>query len=122
MSKIVKVINVMISQKKNINKVISSANMDEIFFNYNQYKWSISKNQENNYYLHYYPGKQDIKKLASWPDEAWHEFNEIVSYNTKELGTKEAYDSLGELYSIVKEKTYGMDEVFEDIIKSDVPF
>jgi hypothetical protein len=71
----------------------------------------------------YYPGNLDISKLASIPDEHWEEADiSCVTYTSKELGTKEAKESMGELFNIVNEKAYGMDDVLEDIINSDPPF
>lgn len=120
MSKIIEAINVMISNQDKINPAIRGEYASEIFFSYQEkHKWSILKNDIGDYYLHYYPVKTSIEELASWPDEAWHEFGGMVSYNSKDLGTKEAKESLRELYSIVKEKIFGMDAVLEEIINSD---
>lgn len=117
MSKIVKAVNAMISNNDRIRQVINSNSGNELFFNYDgKHKWSISKSQSNVYYLHYYPGKHNLEDLAGWPDEEWAEFTGMVSYNTKELGSKEAYDSLGELYTVVQEKLFGMDQVLDSII------
>ena len=120
MSKIIKAVNSMISNEVHIGPVIRGYEGSEFFFMYGRkYKWSIIRNQKNDYYLHYYPGDQDLEQLASWPEEAWHEFGEMVSYNSRELGTKEAHDSLSELYTVIQEKLYGMDEVLDDIIGDD---
>lgn len=121
MSRIIKAVNAMISNQDKIGHVIRGYRGNEIFFQYGgKHKWSISKNPKNEYYLHYYPSNQKLEELAGWPDEAWHEFNEIVSYNTKDLGTKEAHDSLSELYTIVQEKLFDMDKVLDDIIGDDL--
>jgi hypothetical protein len=123
MSKIVKAINVMISNQNSIGKVIQGCNSSEIFFLFgNKHKWSIVKNDKGEYFLHYYPGKQTIENLASLQDDEWHEFSEMVSYNTKELAFKEAYDSFSELYTVVKEKLFNMDKVLDDIISKEVMF
>lgn len=120
MSKIIEAINVMVSNQDKIDAAIQGQYESEIFFRYQKkHKWSILKSENGEYYLHYYPVKTSLEELASWPDEAWHEFGAIVSYNSKDLATKEAKESLRELYSIVTEKVFGMDEVLEDIIKSD---
>lgn len=123
MSKIVTAINVMVSNPDRIQKVIKGYNDTECFFVYDgKHSWSILKNGHG-YYMAYYPGSQDISSLAQIPDEHWEEANvHCVSYTSKVLGTKEALDSMAELYSIVNEKVYGMDDVLEDIINSDPPF
>lgn len=68
----------------------------------------------------YYSGNQDISTLASIPDEYWQEENiKSVSYNSKDLGTVEAKESMRDLFDIVNEKVYGIDDVLNDIINSD---
>ncbi|MGF1873584.1 hypothetical protein [Photobacterium indicum] len=110
----------MVSNANLISRVISGYEGVELFFLYDQkHKWSIIKNQKNEYYLHYYPGNQKLEELAGWPDEAWHDFSQMVSYNTNELGTKEAHDSLSELYTIVQEKLFGMESILDEIIGDD---
>lgn len=120
MSKIIEAVNVMASNKDKFDMVLQGAHESEIFFRYaGKHKWSIIKNDSGEYYLHYYPGNYNLEKMAAWPPEEWHGFSGMVSYNSKDLGTKEARESLGELYTLVKEKVYGMDDVLEDIISSD---
>ena len=123
MSKIIKVINVMISNTDYIDNVIqnrSEYDNNEIFFLYNEkHKWSILKDNTNNYYLHYYQGDLKLNDLAAWDSEQWNYFNDYVSYSTKNMTTKEALDSLSELYRIVRDKLHGMDDVFDDIIGDD---
>ncbi|CAM3164487.1 hypothetical protein [Pseudomonas plecoglossicida] len=120
MSKIIEAINVMISNHANIDQVYQGTYAGEVFFRYaNKYKWSILKNDSGDYYLSYYSGRYELKDMASWPDEVWHDFNDMVSYNSKDLGTKEAKDSLRELHTLVKGKVFGMDSVLDEIIKSD---
>lgn len=124
MSKIVTAINVMVSNPDRIKNVIKGYSDSECFFVYdNKHPWSIIKHSDGGYYMAYYPGNQDISKLARIPDEHWHEADvSCVTYNSKDLGTKEAKESMAELYNIVNEKVYGMDDVLEDIINSDPPF
>ena len=121
MSKIIKAVNAMISNQKQIGTVIRGYTGNELFFTFDKkYKWSILKNVNGIYYLHFYPGDQSLEDLAGWPDDAWNEFGEMVSYNTKDLATKEAIDSLSELYTVVQEKLYGMDKVLDEIIDKDM--
>lgn len=124
MSKIVTAINVMVSNPSLIKNVIRGYSGSECFFVYNnKHHWSIIKQRDDGYYMAYYPGNQDISKLAEIPDEYWGEADiDCVTYNSRDLGTKEAKESMAELYNIVNEKIYGMDDVLDDIINSDPPF
>lgn len=123
MSKIVSAVNAMVEGHKKISGVKFGVNDAELFFYFNdKYKWSISKDANDCYYLCYYPGSQSIDDLAEFSEEDWFLFKDYISYNTKEIGTREAKESFAELYLIVKEKLYGMDEVLEDIISHDIPF
>ena len=124
MSKIVTAINVMVSNPDRINNVVKGYNDSECFFIYDgKHPWSILKRQDGDYFLAYYPGDQDIYKLAEIPDEYWDQENiHCVIYTSKELGTKEAKESMAELFSMINEKVYGMDGVLDDIINSDPPF
>lgn len=119
MSKIVTAINRMIAGESNISNVMRGYDSVELFFMYDKYKWSIIKREAENYSLHYYPGNQTLEELASLLEEAWPEFGEMVSYRDDVLGTKEARSSLSELYTIIQEKLFGMDEVLDDIIGPD---
>lgn len=120
MSKIVEAINVMISNHEKIDKAFKGDYEAEIFFQYDgKHKWSILKNDAGDYFLHYYPGSDSLEKLSSMPGELWADFTQMVSYTSVTLGTKEAKASLQDLYGIVKEKLFGMDDVLDDIISSD---
>jgi hypothetical protein len=124
MSKIVTAINAMISNSELITNAVQGTMDSEQFFKYDKkHIWSIIHNQKKGeYYLHYYPGNQDINHLAIIPEEYWDNAEiKSVAYRSKVLGTKEALDSLAELHSIVSEKVYGMDEVLDEIIDT-VPF
>ncbi len=121
MSKIVRAVNSMISNAHSINSVEQGFEETELFFLYdNKYKWSISRSStDNNYYLHYYPGAQSLKELASIPSSNWQYFREMVTYSTLQIKTEEAYQSFAELYTKVVDKLWGMDDVLDGIIKGD---
>lgn len=111
MSKIVQAVNAMISNHHLISDVVRGEN--EIFFLYKgKYKWSMNL-RDDSYYLWYYPGKQSIEHLAQ---EQWDEEIPMVTYKDADIGTKEAKASFAELYTVVKEKVYGVDAVLDDII------
>ena len=114
MSKIVQAVNAMISNHKLISNVVRGEN--EVFFLYKEkYKWSMAF-RDGSYYLWYYPGNQSLEDLSQ---ERWDDDIPMVSYKDADIGTKEAKASFAELYTLVKEKVYGVDEVLDDIIGDD---
>lgn len=124
MSKIVKAINVMVSNPESISSVLKGQHQTEYFFKYNQkHSWSILKNSDAVYFLHYYPGIVDLSAIASIGDVDWeHHGPQSVSYNTKDLATRESIESFRDLYATVQEKAFGMDKVLDEIIDNDFPF
>lgn len=122
MSKIIRAINVIISNQKKISDVISGKNENELFFLYdNKHKWSVRKSQDDeNFFVFYYRGKRGLNDYAQIPEEDWEGISrEFITYSTKELKSREALESMQELYRIVKEKLLGMDDVLDEIIKND---
>jgi len=114
--KVVAAANAMIANPKLITGVIPGQIGSEIYFLYDgKYKWSVTKS-EDDFSLFFYPGTQELNQLASWDEDNWHYFNEFVRYSAKELGTKEALVTFSELYRVVQERRYDIDEVLEDII------
>lgn len=120
MSKIVQAANSMITNSHRISNVIKGHR--DLFFLYSdKYKWSIWFDEdEDNYFLFYYPDGLDLEQLASLEPFEWDDVP-IVIYKTSDLGTKEAHATFAELYSLVQQKLYGMDDVLEDIISDDSP-
>jgi len=123
MSKIVKAVNAMVSNPDKITSSVKGSHETECFFKYDgKHHWSIFKTTDN-YVLNYFPSQPDLNSLAGIPDEHWDEHApSSVTYNTKDLATKEAVDSFRELFSIVNEKLHGMDNVLDEIIGSDIQF
>jgi hypothetical protein len=114
MSKIVQAVNAMIANPKLITKVIKGEN--ELFFLYkDKYKWSMDK-REQAYFLWFYPGDQTLESLASFEAWDWSDGFPMVMYQDVEIGTKEAKASFSELYRLLKERVYGVNEVLDDII------
>lgn len=111
--KIIQVINTMISNSEKISNVLK--NDSEYFFLYNKkHKWSIKQNSDG-YLLFFYPTESyNIEQLANLVE--WNNFNEIVTYKSDEIKTREATESFSELYQIVSEKLYGIDDIFDEII------
>jgi len=123
MSKIVQAVNAMISNPDKIKSVIS--NGTEYFFIYkNKYKWSIVKNDENDYLLFFYPEQLSLDEIAHISSINWQNL-QYVKYAVSEIRTTEAEQSFSELYTLVSEKAYGVDEMLKDIIsdmENDLPF
>lgn len=118
MSKIVQAMNAMISNPTLIDSVVIGAWEKEIYFRYKrQYIWSIFESHDGTYAIVFYPHSNNVKELASIPSENWDDYNIIsVFYRSQEIGTKEAIDTFKELYLLLKEKVYGVDQVLDDII------
>jgi len=111
--KIIQVINAMITNSDKITNVIKKNK--EFFFLYNnKYKWSISKNDSDIFFLHIYPGdEKSLDELAVFSE--WDNYN-FVTYKSDEFKAKEAHESFVELYLLVSEKVAGIDEMFRDIL------
>jgi len=115
MSKIVQAVNAMISNPQLITKVIKHGN--ELFFLYkNTYKWSMTRDDDDVHILWYYPGSETLEGLASMSGSGWDPEIEMVTYRDSEIGTKEATASFTELYTLLKERLYDVNEVLDDII------
>jgi len=116
MSKIVQAVNAMINNPKLISKVIQSN--DELFFLYKKkYKWSMAL-RDGTHFLWFYPGEQAIEQLALEEGPDWDDVP-MVTYRDSEIGTREAKSSFAELYKLLEEKLYGVNDVLDDIISDD---
>lgn len=116
MSKIVQAINAMISNPNLINNIHRSGK--EYFFLYkNKYRWSISCEtlEDDDYLLFFYPGNLPIENLSRLEPDEWDNIP-LIRYQSSDIGTKEAKSSMAELYNILKERIYGIDEALDDII------
>lgn len=114
MSKIVQAVNAMISNPEFVSNVIPGDN--EFFFLYkNKYKWSIARRNGDEHFLWFYPGGESLETLAAHDGSDW-EGTPMVIYRDSEIGTKEAKASFSELYTLIKERAYGVNEVLDDII------
>lgn len=89
---------------------------NEFFFIYDmKYLWSILQTSiKDDYLLFYYKGMPPIPKLLEDKDR----FSKAIGYSSLDFKTKEAIESFRDLFNIVKGKTYGMDEVLNDILDS----
>ena len=115
MSRIVKAINAMISNPDKITKVMKHGNA--IYFEYGKkYKWSIFRDDNDDYIMCYYPGSGSLESLIAPPMILSHE---NVVYSSKDIGTREAYASFRELYTMLNEILYGVNDALDDIIGED---
>lgn len=119
MSKIVQAVNAMISNPKLITTVLQGKN--EFFFLYkNKYKWSVSRSDKGDHFLFFYPGDESIETLMHYDHNDW-EGTQMVTYRDTDIGTKEAKASFAELFTLIKERVYGVNEVLDDIISDADP-
>ena len=106
--------------RKNLITNVSSGNK-EIFFTYNgKYHWSIA-DRDGEILLWFYPRAESLDELVSRSHHGEWDGVEMVGYKASEIGTREAIETFTELYRVVKEKLFGVDDVLDDIIKDD-PF
>jgi hypothetical protein len=112
MSKIVQVANAMISNPQNI----TDANIfsGEYYFLYkNKYRWSV-KHRVGNHLLYFYPGNAPMDRITEAVMS--NDWDDIDLYSSDEIGTEEAKQTFAELFNLIKEKTYGIDDAFLDIL------
>lgn len=120
MSKIVQAVNSMIAFKEQIGNVFENQHT-EFFFTYKEKtRWSIRSDSEEVTLFLYPHTDMDTKYLASLDGS---DFGDIpyVLYKDSEIGTREAKQSFAELYTIVKGKLLGVDDILDQII-DDLPF
>ena len=126
MSKIVKVVNAMLSNSNSISTVI---NHDGYwFFLYDEkYAWCIQSwdfEGENRYMLYFLKGEgssyvNDVREfeiLSRQDVRSLTKNGKAIEYNTNEISSDEALQSFRLLYTAVREKGIGIDKVFDEII------
>ncbi|MNR48247.1 hypothetical protein D3C85_1674650 [compost metagenome] len=79
------------------------------------------KNQEGGYFLYFYPKANSSQHMSNVPYDNLNNYAMVV-YGAEEFSSKEARASIRELYNIVNQKLYNIDEVLDDIISDDIPF
>lgn len=125
MSKIVQAINAMISNSEKLSNICESPydySSGEYFFEYNRkYVWSILKSDNGTHTLYFYPKARSSQQMAQVHYEELSQ-HPMIAYGSEQLNSKEAKESIGELYTIVKEKLYNVDAALDDIIGDDIPF
>lgn len=112
MTKIIQAINQMIEHSEKITNVAKKN--QEFAFSYKGYIWSILAVSTSAIYLYYYPKVKNVSELTAGDNPRL--VMDFVSYTSSDFKTKEAEESFNALYSIVKEKFYGLDQMFKDII------
>lgn len=115
---IIKVINKMILNSGAIGNVYPAPgnSSNEFFFVFNmKHFWSILlTGLRDDFLLFYYKDNPSFKDLVEDKDR----FSNAICYSTMDFKSKEATESFRDLFNIVKGKTYGMEEVFKDILNS----
>ena len=127
MSRIVAVAKVMYSNPSKISSVI---NLDSYwFFLYdNKYAWCIQHigDEGNNRYRLFFIKVEkefvvdDPKQFEIVSRQDINSFvknGEAIEYDSYEVGSKEIHHNFGLLYSVVKEKSIGIDKVFDEILE-----
>lgn len=125
MSKIVAATNSMIANSDKISTVI---NRDSYwFFLYNKkYAWCIENldNEGTNSSILYFLKAEGIfyvndvkvfERLSRQDVRLLVKQGEAIEYNSNEIGTEEALKAFRLLFTIVKERGFGMDNVLDDI-------
>jgi hypothetical protein len=106
----------MIGSEEDIDKVVLGADGDEYFFVFkNKYVWSVAS-RESGFSLYFYPQAlpQEIRGLASRGPGDWDQIV-MVHYFDGDVGAG-ASNAFKRLFDLVKDKSYGMDKVLDDII------
>jgi len=122
MSNIILAINSMIENSEKISNIEKKGQF--FFFSYRGYIWKIyewaSDYPESNqgFSLAYYPKVKSVSELTAIGDFETSDKEESVVYSTSDFKAREEYESFAELYSTIREKYYGVDKVFDDIIKN----
>ena len=128
MSKIVAVANAMLSSSNKISTVI---NYDSYwFFLYDEkYAWCIQgwDHEGKNKYILYFltvEGKFYVNESREFEIMSRQNVSSLVKngkaieYNSNEIGTDEAQQAFRLLYTAVKEKGFGIDKVFDEILEA----
>ncbi len=128
MSKIVAVVKAMLSSSNKISTVI---NYDSYwFFLYDEkYAWCIQgwDHEGKNKYILYFltvEGKfyvnesREFEILSRQNVRSLVKNGKAIEYNSNEIGTDEAQQTFRLLYTAVKEKGFGIDKVFDEILEA----
>lgn len=124
MTKILQVVKAMLSRQDLISGVSfgseSEGGVNELFFTFNgKYVWSILR-RDDKLSLFFYPTIVDSIRASQMSS---YEFGDIAmqTYRSEELGG-EAQALFAKLYSFLNNKAFGIDDAFDDIIKTgDLP-
>ena len=73
------------------------------------------KNDQDDYIIFYYPDDMSLEEVVNISNINWQNLN-VIKYALSDIRTREANASFSELYTLLSEKAYGIDEVLKDII------
>jgi len=115
--KIIKVIRAIINNPQNISEILRLR--AEIYFEYKgKYKWSVSKGEDSEIYLHlYYQGNMTLEELSTFSD--WENYG-YTTYTSTDLEEHEDGGVLDELYVTLDNRESGIEAIFDDIIDDDI--
>lgn len=116
--KIIEALNSIISNPNKITDVYQ--NDKEFFFLYDdKYKWSITLNPDGHYVAFLYPkNDKTIEELASMDSLGFVTYKNFITFKSEEIKTREATETFAELYRLVSNRLFGVDEILDDIINS----
>lgn len=113
--KVLQVIRNMITNADKISNIEKQLNI--FYFLYKGYVWSIwewssSDDTDNEgYSLAYYPGAKNVSDIIT---PKIH--RDFMVYSSGDFNTVDTLNLYAQLYNIIKEKFYGVDKVFNDIL------
>lgn len=124
--KIVQVINTIISNKEKITEI--KVDNKEFYFLYNnKTKWSVEKTYDDyreDYIVNFYPDDpdnivpSDLDDIIS--DKGFGILTNFASYSARDLGTVEAYETFKDLFDILFDRIYGINDTFDSILADDL--
>lgn len=115
MNKIIRVINAMISNYGKISNVVATPHNEYFFIYNNKHKWSMIRSGSD-FTLFLYPDENiKLEELAF--DTDFDRYNNFVSYRSEEYKSAEATETFSELFKVVKNKIFGVDDILDDILK-----
>lgn len=106
-----KFVRALVVMEQNPNQITNVAKDENLlFFKYKKYVWAFYHSESvDHYYLHFIPEETEVSAaINNW------EQSQTVTYSTEDY--PQASEVFARLYSTVKGRLYGIDDVLNDII------